>query len=327
MCARYIGDQSRYAWKYESGTYANSSGTAQWGGLTQSAEIGEEMNVISSRYVGGSTRNVELNIDGAQDATLTQSTWVQDWRMLGFALGSVVTTGSPYTHSLVEVNNDSSNAFTSGTTAPFMSFTAETAKCFNPTGLNFIKTIGGAMVNTLNVNWAMSEPVSMDINCIGQSVSFSSGAPLAPTANTERPYMWSDTVIHVPSGTALKYVKSATFSINNNLVADHYINGSRVIELPHPGNRDYEVTVTMDSNSEQAKTFYDSYYKAGSEFNMLIVSAKSSVRKASITLSGCKLTTMPDPTSFENAQEMSLTIKPTTCDVIVVDDIAKYGAW
>jgi len=325
--ARFIGDSSRFSFKYESGTYANASGTEQWAGLVQTSSVKDEINKIKGRYVGGNTRNVERHIDGATDATASFSSWVQDWRMLGFALGSIVTTGSPYVHTLSEVNSDSSNGYTSGTDAPFVSFSVQDAKRFNSTGLNHLKTVNGCMVNTLAINWAMGEPVTMDVDTIGQSVTYGTGASWTPTPNTERPYLWADTVFNIPSGTPVRYVKSSSFKINQNMVGDHYCNGSKTIELPYPGNRDYDWTLTVDSNTDQAKAFYEQYYKGGSEFNAHIRCAKSATRALNIWLSGCEIPDMDDPTSFENAQEMNITIVPKTAKGEATDSIAVYGAW
>ena len=122
---RFIGDRTTFSWKYESGTYANASGGEQWPGLCQTANVSEEINKRSERYINGGTRNVSTHFEGPRDTDVTFNSWVQDWRMLGFALGSIVTAGSPYTHTLSETNNDNTNAFTSGTDGPFISFSAQ----------------------------------------------------------------------------------------------------------------------------------------------------------------------------------------------------------
>ena len=327
--SRYQGDQSKFGFSYESGTYGTASGAAQWPGIVQNSDVIDEVNSMSSRYVGGNTRDVEIHFNTVQDSTLNFSTWVQDWRMLGFALGSMVTTGSPtYSHALTAVNSDSSNGFTSGTSAPFVSFSAQASKNFNPTGLNFNKTINGCIVNTLSIDWVEKQPVVMTVNAVGQSTTYSSGASYAPTANTERPYLTSDMVMGIPSGTPVRFLKKATFNISQNVTANHYVNGSTVVELPYPGNRDYGLDITVDSSTEQEKTFYDSYFIAGSTFNAHIRTAKSSTRACDIFLSGCKISKMTDPLSFEGAQESTLTIVPSTVNAVVVDTgLVTYGAW
>lgn len=324
--ARFIGDQATTGWKYNSGLYASVSGTEQWAGLVQSAEIVDATNQASARFVNGTTRDVEQSWNQAVDSNYNFTTWPQDWRMVAFALGSVVTAGSPYVHTITAVNNDSSNAFTSGTDAPFMSFDFQTAKQFNPTGLNHIKTANGCVVDSLTLNWSEGEPISMEVAGVAQKTAYTSGAAWAPTANTERPYMWSDTTFKV-SCTAVMFVKSATFSIANNMQANHYVNGSVYIELPYPTNRDYELSLTVDSNTDQAKQFYEEYFMGGSEFNSSIVVTRSAVRTATFTLSGCTVTDMKDPQSFSGGQEQTITIKPKTCNAVVTDGIAKYGAW
>lgn len=327
MCARFIGDNNSAGWKYESGTYANASGTEQWPGLVQSSDVVEEESFRQARFINGGSRDISQTWQEAISATGNNSAWVQDWRMLGFTLGSIVTTGSPYSHVLTAVNSDSSNGFTSGTSAPFISFSYQDSKKFNDTGLNHNKVLNGAMVDSLSIEWKEGEPVTMNTDMVGQNVTYSSGAPWAPTANTERPYLWSDTVFGLPSGTPIKFVKSATFKVNNNIVANNYINGSRMPELPYPDNRDYTFDLTCDASTEWAKTFYEQYYKGGSEFNLHIACGKSAVRKIDITLSGCTVNSCTDPSSTNGAQEMSIGVVPKTAVATVVDNIAKYGAW
>jgi len=250
--ARFIADQNSIALRYESGTYGTASGGRHWIGMVQSSEIDENTNNIEVRYLGTGDRNVDLQQNGVLDYNVAFSYYPQDWRMALFALGSNVDGGSPspYTHVISEINSASGNAFTSGTKNPFVSFTIEEAQKGAATGENFIRTIQGCVVNSMSVNMAQGEPVSVDIEAIGQSGTFTSGAITLPTANGSRPFIWEDVLVHIPSGTVYDTAKNATFTINNNMETAHYLNGSRVTEVPIPLNRDYEVSITLDATSD-----------------------------------------------------------------------------
>ena len=56
---KYLADQNRTCFQYESGTYSLLSGTRQWIGLVQSHDVDPNMNVIEIRYQGSTDRNVD----------------------------------------------------------------------------------------------------------------------------------------------------------------------------------------------------------------------------------------------------------------------------
>src|SRR3990167_9715803 len=144
--SRYAADQNQVVFFYESGTYANTSGVGQWPGLIQDHTIDEAANVIVTRYVGGGTRDVSRFDDGPLDFTGTFTFFPQDWKFLGFALGSVVDAGSPspYTHTISAVDSDVGNYATSGLSSPFVSFGIEDAQITaGATGTNYLRTLKG----------------------------------------------------------------------------------------------------------------------------------------------------------------------------------------
>ena len=326
--AREIGDQGRVLLLHESGTYASVSGTGQWLGLVTGHTINEEMGIIPLRYLGTTDRNVDQFIDGPKDYTGTLTFHPQDWGMTFFALGSIVDAGSPspYTHVASELNGGASSAFTSGTLNPFPSFQIEDSHTVVGTGLNFVRTAVGCNVNTLSISAAQGEPVSVEVGYVAQNVNFSSGAATAVTEDTVRPFMWKDFQLHIPSGTVYEAVKSVNINVNNNLSPPHYLNGSEVIAPPVPGNRDYEVSVTLDAASERTKTLWDNYFKGGSTFNMIAsFIASTGSRTAAFTFSGCKLIDMDSPTVREGVNEQTITIRPENC-VVSANSLNQFWA-
>lgn len=330
--ARFVGDQNRLTFAYESGTYANPTGTTlQWVGLVTSHELDENPNVLEIRYANTGNRNVGLFVDGPLDYEGTFTFHPQQWEMMVFALGSNVDGGSPspYSHTISEVNSASGNAFTSGTLLPFMSFTIEDWKQGPVTGENFGRRVQGCIVNSLAINGAEGEPLSVEVNYFAQSGTFLSGA--LPTIEADPgtvPFLWQHCQIHIPSGTIYNEVKEFSWNINNNLERRHYLNGSRVASIPVPLNRDYEFSVTLDATSERTNTLYNQYFLGGSTFNaMLSIIASTGSREMFLVMSGCKMLDMTSSSPMEGVQEQTLTIKPQTCSAVVSDTTQYLNPW
>lgn len=328
---RFYGDQSKGTFIAESGLYANTSGTGKWIGLVTSSDFSDSVGVISTRYIGTASRNVGRFDDGPQDFTGVITCHPQDFRLAGYAMGSIIDAGSPspYTHVLAEVNNGSGNAYTSGTLTPFLSFTWEDSKSAVGAGTNFIKTYKGCVVDTWTLRGTQGALLEAEANVIAQSVTYSSGTTTALTEDTTHvPYKWSHVTFQLPSGTTFPELKSFDFTIANNPDAPHYLNGSRVIATPQMTNRDYTFNTTMDLESARGKTLYDQYFLGGSTFNaMLSIVASAGSQQGFIIMSGCKLTSMTTPTSMSDVQESTMVITPQTV-VINVDDLTQlYNPW
>jgi len=111
-------------------------------------------------------------------------------------------------------------------------------------------------------------------------------------------------------------------------VPKHYDNGSATIALPIPENRDYELSASLDLDSENGKAFYEQYYKGGSEFNSMVeIVASAGSQEVFLTLSGCKVTDMPMPSAAEGLNTYDLTIVPKSVSASVNDLVEKYNAW
>ena len=332
--SRYIGDQNQVGFFYESGTYAVASGTNQWIGLVQDHSLTPNVNRTSIRFTGNDSRDVGQQVNVMEDYEGTISYFPQDWKFLGFALGSVVDTGAdPYAHTIKGWDSGDSQAWTSGTLCPSISFTIEDAHVnagSATTNKNFVRTANGCIVDSMTVTVANGEPVNCEVSYVAQNVVQTSGAASALTAATTRPFLFGDSVFS-KAGTALSTLRETSFTINNNVEAPHYLNGSTVVSVPIPGNRDYEVTLSLDSNQTDTISLYEANYKGGSEFNANLVitdvSAGAGSRNMTLTFSGCKVDTMENPTGMEGVDEVSLTIIPKTVDAVANDIIALYGAW
>jgi hypothetical protein len=322
---------------FESGIYANPTGTTlQRFGYVQNNNINEEVNVMPIRFAGGGTRDVSSFAPGPVDVDGTVTFFPQDWRSVFFAMGSVADAGSPspYTHAIIAVNSNDTNPFTSGTNNPLVSFTLQDTHETTADGLAFKRTISGCVINSLTISATDGQIVNCEANYVGQSVVFSSGTATTLEARTTRPFVWSDMTVTIPSGTAIEPVKSFSLTINNNLQRPHYLNGSRVISAPIATTRDYAVDITVNANSSNTKTFYESYFIGagvadGSEFNMMLsVNASTGSRDAYFVFSGCKLLDLNAPSqSTSDVQEQTLSIQPKTVTVAVNDEIFKYGPW
>ena len=272
--ARFIADQNQLGFLYESGTYGTSTGgTLQWIGLVQDHTPDEDVGVIQARFLSDPDRNVGQFIDGPLNFPGTFTYFPQDWKFLLFAMGSNVDGGSPspYTHTISEKNGSGLlNAFTSGALNPWISFTLEDVQQGAVAGENFTRTMAGCVVDSMNISASQGELYTVEINYIAQTIVFGSKAPTTITEVTTRPFVWSDTRLHIPSGTIYDALLDLSWTINNNFIAPHYLNGSREISVPIPGNRDYELGITFQATSERTKILYDQHFLGGSEFNAML---------------------------------------------------------
>ncbi len=327
--ARYQGDQNKVVLIHESGTYGSASGTGQWIGYVQSNDIDESQGTKHITYQGTGTRNINLHVAGPIDNKGTLTYYPQDLRMLGFFLGSIVdTSGTQSSHKLVEAENGAGNAYTSGTVAPFMSFTIEDSHTSPGTGTNFIRTANGCVVDTFSLDIKQGEIITAEIGYVAQNVVHSSGTTTAVTENTAmRPYLWSDVKLHIPSGTVYPELVNLKFTASNKMEAPHYCNGSRVIATPYPIGRNYSVEITNETDSSRLKTLYG-YFKSGTDFNMMIeLNAAAGSQAEFIILSGCEIDPMKNPSPVEGIDDSTISIVPKACYGCGSTLITKYNPW
>lgn len=323
---RYIGDQNRTCFQYESGTYANTSGARQWLGLVQEHSLEPNMNVIQIRYQGSTDRNVDDFADGMKEWNGTISYLPQDWKMLGFAIGSVTDisgTATGILHVFSETNSDDRVQVSSN---PLYHFTVEDSKNIGHAGSNFIRTTIGAMIDSFQLTAGVGEIVNCEIGYIAQDSTMSSGAIVALASTTTKPYLFNNIKLEIPDGTLVGNAKEVTFNINNSIERDAVLNGSRVATGLLPLNRVYEVTSSLNMDDSNARTLYESYYIAGSEFNVEL-SALGVAGSLYLELSGCKMTDMTVPSPMEGIQEQSFTFVPSHVTGSAFDSIVKYNAW
>jgi hypothetical protein len=296
------------------------------------------MGVIEIRTAGG-TRDFTTTANGPIDIDGTITYHPQDWKMLFFVMGSCADGGSPspYTHTIKAMDNDQAQTLGSGTLTPWVSFEVVDAKQGTQAGDHFIRNFVGCQANELSINAASNELVECELSYIGQYSSWSSGTiptfdcsgpGVAGGVSGLQPFLYSEIVIHLPSGTTLDGVKEANLRVANNLEAVHYLNGSRYAGPHVIGNREYEVTLTMDMISNMAGSLYNNYYKNGTEFNMIYaVNATAGSRDMAFILSGCKIRECDVPSPSEGVNEYTFTIVGKTGIANVNDYTIKYLPW
>lgn len=330
----FVSDNNRVMIITESGTYGNPSGeSGAWLGLVTDHTPTEEENVTTIRYTGTDSRNVGQFVRGAQDFEGTITMNLQNFRMFGYALGSIVDSGSPspYTHTISEANSDDSWEFTSGTNHNFPSFTVYDHHKGQGDGEHIVRKYKGAVVNSLTFNATQGEPVTSELNYIAQTKwlgSKTSDIMSIFDEDTTRPYIWADVQFHLPSGTKITEVREITWTINNNLERRHYDNGSRVIQNLTPLNRDYELSVTLDANSTWGKIIQEQYWQGGSTFNCMIEAVLDAGNEQGfIIMSGCRTTSFESPSPAEGINEYTMTIQPETCNINTDDLVEKFNPW
>jgi len=323
MVNNFVADQNQTIFLYESGTFANTSGAGQWPGEVQSCDPDEELNIQPIRFQGSGDRNVDDFKDTIKDYSISINKYPQDWRNLYFALGGCSTSGSdPYVHTITELNNDDSNGIVGGVLLP--SVTLENSKSIGVAGSNLIRTFNGCVLDALSISSDGEGIITCDETWLSSNLTPGSGNPTAVVNQTTSAWEACNFKYDF-SGTQLDVLKGWDFSVSNNHTPDHYSNGSCFASSFTAGNRDYEFSPTLDSNAEFAMMLYRDYFLTGSEFNgKLKGTIITGSRDIEITMSGCRIIDMEQPTSIEGKNEDTLTIVPKSVSSIATDSIPKY---
>ena len=325
---KIYSDQNQLAFFYEPDTYGiGSVGAAappQWIGLVQDHTPDENINNIQIRYQGSTDRNVDTFANGALDFAGTFTYFPQDWKFLGFAIGSIDETAAAGSHVISETNSD--DVIYAGSTNSLISFTLEDSKKAGTgiVGSNFIRTFGGCMVDSFTTTFTQGEVVNVEVGYMAQTGSLGSGTVIATTPTTTRPYLWSDTELQIPSGTTYDNATEITFTVNNNLEMGHYLNGSREVKEFLPLNRDYELGITLAMDNTNARILYN-HFISGTTFNAMVQSI-GTPGSLFLVMSGCKVDDMEVPSLVEGVQEQTLTIIPKNVSAVVHDSILNYNA-
>ena len=253
--------------------------------------------------------------------------------LLGYALGSTsFTTGANNTYGYTAINNNQrQSAFTSGTLNPFVSFQIEDGKV--TTNGSFVRTAQGCVIDSFTLSAAQGELVNAEIGYRAQSVIDSTNGPSVVTPIGSRVYLWKDVIVQIPGGTTLESVKEFSLEVVNNFETPHYLNGSDVIGIPIPLNRDITCSVTADLQTENL-SLYNNYWKSGTEFisvidlnaNPGLLTAIGSMHTI-ITMSGCRVTSAPIPSNIEGINEITLEFKAGSISATEYNKWQKMLPW
>lgn len=333
---RYISDQNKVVFQYESGLYANPSGaasTAQWIGEVMDHSVSDDEALIEDRFIGAATRSVNDYRGGPRTVEGTLSYAAQDMRFMLWAIGSVnegATVGGNAHYANQVETGATQNPFVSGTLQlnPPKSFTIEDSKSNNIERL--VRTIKGCVINNATLSVAQGEKAMIDIEYIAQNLALSSGtAPLGVTKLSNTPYLWSHTTVTV-SGTPITTAKEVSLSISNNIEGPHYLNGSRDISAPILGNRENTLSITMDLDGRNGNLLYD-LYKQNAVFNSVLDLnadiASTGSQHTIFTMSGCLIKSMDMPSVVEGVCEGTVEIVCPTIIGSAIDGVSKYNPW
>lgn len=315
--ARYISDQNKVLLIHESGTYAVPSGNGVWIGEVTEHSIDDTENKLVNRYMGTASRSFGGIEKGPRDVTGVLTYNVQNFRLPFFAIGSTYSesgTAIPTsTHTTTQINTDvRQSAWTSGPLNPPISFTIEDSKQATGTGRNFIRTINGCVPNTVTISATRGEKVTAEIDYMGQTLTVSSGTTTSLTEDTTIPYLWDSSTLTV-GGSVLDTTKEISLEINQNLEGPHYLNGSRDIGTPFPGNREYTLSITSDMDSNNTDNTYNDLFKSNTTFNAtwdLDQDTTTGSQHTIIVMSGCKVVTYDVPSTSEGLTESTIEVQP-----------------
>lgn len=341
--ARFVQNQNALVGLYESGTYGSTSGNF-WIGLVQNHNIAPSEGTFAYRYLTGQGRGIDRFDQGPIMFKGEVSYFPQDFRMLQFAMGSCTDAGSPspYTHTIGTLPGNNLNQFTSGPLSPFTSFALEESTTAPGTGQNWVRTVKGCMVDEFTLEGKQGEILNASISWLGQSGAWQSGTPTQVTAFTygtgtvgsivDRPYIFNDVNIAIPSGTNYESLTEFKFSYKNNLEERYYLTGSsqnRNPAAPIANETTIMLDLSFDAMSERAKTLYENYYVGGSEFNAILsVNASTGSRDNTIVLSGCRIMDSFDsPMGLTGPFPNKISVQAKVATSLANDLVQKYNPW
>lgn len=313
---KYLQNENKIVLFGESGAYGTSAGTAVWPGQVTSHSPSESQGREITRYAGTSDRTIAGfdNLGKTFGGTLTF--FPQEFRILHYCLGQSTDAGSPspFTHTYTVSQPDTSIPEIPGQRLPSFQIEDSHSVLIGGSGVNHLRTFDGCVVRDWTLGGANKDKLSFTLNYFSQDVSYASGASTAVTADTNRAFINSDVIWHFPSsGTTFDDVKSWSVGGNNGLIEEARTDNTRTMALPEPGNLDFSVNWTVSLDSSKAKDLYDKYFIGGSAFNLLFdATASTGSRELFLTMSGCRIVGMDDPTGFEGTQEVSISITPST---------------
>lgn len=324
-----LGADTQMHWKPEAASGDHSwkqggSGTAQWFGyMTEDgAHTPDESEGYESlRYIGGADRNVDTFVKGPTDYTGTlRIDKLQEIALSSFAWGKLAQAGSPTsTHTVTESGTLPSLAFEDGQEAV--------------SGSHLRRFYSGVKVDKLTLSCVEGEELVLELDYIAGSKTVDTSANTAVTAATDVPYQWDDFKLVISGGGIdgnVDTMKEFTFSLTNNLDAQHYLNGTRNIGEQVGGNRDYEFTAVIHATVGSAYDWYKKFFEAGSDINIDLQCFRTSgTDDFIVTMSGCRMMDCDQPIQPGGQMKQTWTIQPLSCSLIARTAAAgaNNGSW
>jgi len=316
-----LGADTQMTWATEGGTYkAGMTGTQQWFGyMTEDGAHApdESEGYEFIRYIGGGNRNVDTILLGPTEYTGTiRVDKLQEITMAPYAFGKLAQAGSPTsTRTVTE----------SGALPSFAFEDAQDAVA----GSHFRREYSGVKVNRYTLSCNEAEELVQEIEYIAGSRTLDTSAKTSVTASTNIPYQWDDFKIVISGGGIdgnVNTMKEFSWSLNNNLDAQHYLNGTRNVGEPIGGNRDYEFTATFHATAGSAYDYYNKFFLNGSDMNIDLQCFRTSgTDDFIITMSGCRMFDCDQPNQPGGQLKQTWTITPKSCSLIA--RTAATGSW
>jgi len=320
MVKVHKGEDTQLAYSFEA-TWAGSPWETidQWFGYGAEPHTPDESEGYEAlRYVGGANRNIDVFVTGPRE--YTGAVTINPQRAISFrlALGKSTCSGSPsapITHTLAE----------SGT---LPSFTIEDNQQIT-TGSHLNRIFIGCTVDSMTLSCAEGERLEQEINYIAKQTYHTTEARTAVTAGSDEPLKWEYCLLYISGGGVngdVDTMKEWSWTINNNLDAPNYQDGSEYIGQPIPGDRDYEFTSMFNATAGSAYDWYNKFFKGGSTFNANVyIFRTSGTDDINITMSGCKLMDCDQPARRSGVVEQTWTVRPQACAIIARDDTITNG--
>lgn len=239
----------------------------------------------------------------------------QNWQFLKFVLckqsSDVTDSGSsPTTHTFTN------------TEAGLMSFSLERAI---QATTDRVRTYEGCQVNSYSLAWdstGVGNFLEASVDIVAEDANPSTSTTALTPYATEgfKPRFTTLTL----EGSTVSYLKSGTFTINNDLTDGRYANQSlaRLREQGVPQVRKYSLSAVAHYTDDTFWDMFDSADVLGS--TNTLVFERGTNDNLTVTFTGAYLETPPDPTNLEGPNDVSLNFGINSCTFVAKDTLTDY---
>ncbi len=270
-----------------------------------------------TRVLGAGTEDLDVPVreQGQEMFGGVLSYIPQDWKFLSFVLlkqkSDVTDTGSsPTVHTFTN------------TEAGLLSFSLERAI---QASTDRVRTYEGCQVDSYSLAWdstATGNFLEASATILAEDANNSTSTTSLSPPSTEgfKPRFTTLTL----EGSGVTYIRSGTFTINNNLTDGQYARQTlaRLKEQSVPSLRTYNLSAVAQYTDDTFWDMFDSADVLGS--TNTLVFQRGTNDNLTVTFSNAYLQSPPDPTNLEGPNIVTLNIEINSCAFVAKDALTDY---